>query len=78
MPESEKNIDVKYKKVANILNKAGVFPFPISESVMSILKFTIKEEHLDFLMAFRRKISQTLPQPRIEPEQHENRRTLQI
>jgi len=55
-------LDAKYRKVANVLNKAGEFPYPVSDTVIKILKRNIKPENLDFIMAFRRKISQTLDQ----------------
>lgn len=54
------NIDVKYKKVAGVLNKSGAFPYPINDTVVNILKQTIKEDELDFIMAFKRKVSQTM------------------
>ena len=53
-------IDEKYRKIGDILNKAG--PFILSESVIEILKKSISEEDLDFLLAFKRKISQTMEQ----------------
>ncbi|MCP4760385.1 MAG: hypothetical protein GY870_01305 [archaeon] len=58
----QEDIDRKYKKVIGVLNKAGQFPIPVSDTTVSILKFTIKEEDLKFIMAFRRKISQTMPE----------------
>jgi len=62
MSDVKENIDLKYRKVANVLNKAGEFPFPVSDTLLNILKINIKEEHLDFIMAFRRNISQTMEQ----------------
>ena len=56
------DIDKKYAKVVNVLNKAGQFPIPASDTTISILKLTIKEEDLDFIMAFKRKVSQTMEQ----------------
>ncbi len=56
------DIDKKYVKVISVLNKAGQFPIPASETTISILKHTIKEEDLDFIMAFKRKISMTMEQ----------------
>lgn len=55
-------LDAKYRKIANVLNKAGEFPFPVSDTVVKILKRNIKPENLDFIMVFKRKISQTLDQ----------------
>jgi len=53
-------IDIKYKKVGDILNKAG--PYILSDNVIKILKYSISEDNLDFLMAFKRNISQTMEQ----------------
>jgi len=56
------NIDKKYKKVIGVLNKAGQFPIPVSDTTVAILKHTIKEEDLDFVMLFKRNISMTMEQ----------------
>jgi NAD-dependent dihydropyrimidine dehydrogenase PreA subunit len=53
-------IDAKYEKVGNILNKAG--PYILTNNVIEILKYSISEDNLDFLMAFKRNISQTMEQ----------------
>ncbi|MHA1472369.1 MAG: ATP-binding protein [Promethearchaeota archaeon] len=53
-------IDAKYKKIGNILNKAG--PYILSDNVIKILKYSIPEDNLDFLMAFKKNISQTMEQ----------------
>jgi len=58
----ELKLNAKYRKVGNILNKAGEFPFPVSDTVVKILKRNIKPEHLDFLMVFKQGISQTMKQ----------------
>ncbi len=56
-------IDDKYKKVAKILNSVpGGFPYPISDTLLGILKHAIAEENLDFMMAFRKNISQSMEQ----------------
>ncbi|TFF89643.1 MAG: 4Fe-4S dicluster domain-containing protein [Promethearchaeota archaeon] len=56
-------IDTKYKKVANILNRVpGGFPYPISDTLLSILKHAIAEENLEFMMAFKKSISQSMDQ----------------
>ena len=49
---TEKDTDIKYRKAANILNKAGQFPYPVSDTMIAILKHTITDENLDFIMAF--------------------------
>ena len=56
------DIDVKYKQVANILNKAGGFPYPITNTMLDILKLNIEENNLDLVMAFKKNISQTMEQ----------------
>ena len=53
-------IDAKYKQIGNILNKAG--PYILNDSVIEILKYSISEDNLDFLMAFKKNISQTMEQ----------------
>ncbi|MFX1418730.1 MAG: 4Fe-4S binding protein [Promethearchaeota archaeon] len=55
-------IEKRYQVVANILNKAGGFSYPITKTMIDILKFNIKEENLDLVMAFKNNISQTLEQ----------------
>ncbi|MHA1689940.1 MAG: 4Fe-4S binding protein [Promethearchaeota archaeon] len=52
----------KYKKVARVIINAGRFPFPINDTLLEILQMTINEDDLDFILAFRRKISQTMDQ----------------
>ncbi|MFX1497724.1 MAG: 4Fe-4S binding protein [Promethearchaeota archaeon] len=54
--------DEKYRKAARVIVKAGAFPFPINETLISILKMVIEEEDLDFIMAFKRKKSMTTTQ----------------
>ena len=53
-------IDAKYKQIGNILNKAG--PYILTDSVIEILKYSISEDNLDFLVAFKKNISQTMEQ----------------
>lgn len=52
----------KYKKAARVIVKAGVFPFPINDTMLKILKKLITEEDLDLVLAFKRKTSQTIEQ----------------
>jgi Pyruvate/2-oxoacid:ferredoxin oxidoreductase delta subunit len=52
----------EYQKALKILFKAGGFKYPFSEAIHEILKITIKDENLDFIMAFEDKISQTMEQ----------------
>ncbi|TKJ18564.1 MAG: hypothetical protein CEE43_17640 [Promethearchaeota archaeon Loki_b32] len=52
----------KYKKAARTIVKAGIFPFPINNTMMELLKLLIDEEQLNFIMAFTKKPSQTMEQ----------------
>ncbi|MHA1884537.1 MAG: ATP-binding protein [Promethearchaeota archaeon] len=54
--------EADYQKALKILFKAGGFQFPFSETIHEILKRTIKDENLDFVMAFEEKTSQTMEQ----------------
>ena len=54
--------EADYKKAANILSKAGGFPRPFSNTLHNILKYTIKDENLELVMAFENNISQTMEQ----------------
>lgn len=56
------DIDAEYRKAANILNKAGGFPYPIKNTILDILKLNINEQNLDLVMAFKKNISQTMDQ----------------
>jgi len=56
------NVDKKYRKIAAVLNKAGAFPYPVSDTMLDILKFSISEDDADFVLAFKKKISQTMEQ----------------
>ncbi|MFX0043948.1 MAG: ATP-binding protein [Candidatus Hodarchaeota archaeon] len=59
---NDKSLDMKYRKAADIINKAGQFPYPITDTLIDILKYNIREEDLDFIMAFEQNISQTMEQ----------------
>jgi len=52
--------DLKYKKAAQVISSAGGTPIPVSDTLIKILKHAVSEDDLDFIMAFRRKRSQTL------------------
>jgi len=54
--------EADYKKAVNVLYKAGGFPYPFSETIHEILKITIKDDNLDFVMAFQNQTSQTMEQ----------------
>ena len=57
-----KTIDERYKKAVQVINKAGGTPVPVSDNTIAILKHIVEEEHLDFIMAFKGKRSQTIDQ----------------
>jgi len=63
--------DERYRKAARIIVKAGVFPFPINDTLLEILKSVIDEDDLDFIMAFRRKTSQTMDEIKKRSEMSE-------
>jgi NAD-dependent dihydropyrimidine dehydrogenase PreA subunit/predicted transcriptional regulator len=53
----------KYKRAAQIINGAGGTPFPISDTLITILKHIVPdEEDLAFIKFFKRKTSQTMEQ----------------
>jgi len=54
--------EAEYKKALNILFKAGGFHYQFSDTLHNILKYTIKDENLDIIMAFENNISQTMDQ----------------
>ncbi|MFW9902126.1 MAG: ATP-binding protein [Candidatus Thorarchaeota archaeon] len=51
-----------YKQAVRVIVKAGMFPFPITDTMIEILKLLITEEELELIMAFKRKSSQTMDQ----------------
>ncbi|MFX1492984.1 MAG: 4Fe-4S binding protein [Promethearchaeota archaeon] len=55
----------KYRKAARVIVKAGFLPFPVNDTMIELLKILLDEEDLDFIMAFRRKPSQTLEELKI-------------
>ena len=61
MTESvDQKIDLKYKKAAQVINSAGGTPIRITDTLIAIVKHVVSEDYLDFIMAFKRKRSQTL------------------
>ncbi len=54
--------DKRYKKAVQIINKAGGTPVPVTDNTIAILKHIVEEEHLDFIMGFKNKRSQTVEQ----------------
>ncbi|MHA2400759.1 MAG: 4Fe-4S binding protein [Promethearchaeota archaeon] len=55
-------IDEKYRNAVNVINSAGGSPVPVTDNTVAILKYIVEEEHLDFIMAFKGKRSQTMDQ----------------
>jgi len=55
-------IDERYKSAVQVINSAGGTPVPVTDNTITILKHIVEEEHLDFIMAFKGKRSQTMEQ----------------
>ncbi len=55
-------IDERYKNAVQVINSAGGSPVPVTDNTIAILKYIVEEEHLDFIMAFKAKRSQTIEQ----------------
>ncbi len=56
------SVEKKYKNAAQIINNAGGTPLTVTDTLIEILKHLVKEDHLDFVLAFKRKKSQTMEQ----------------
>jgi len=50
---AEDPVTAKYRSAANSIIKAGPIPFPVSDTVIEILKAQLDEEDLEFIRAFR-------------------------
>ncbi|MHA1670512.1 MAG: ATP-binding protein [Promethearchaeota archaeon] len=55
-------IEKKYKKAAQVINNAGGSPYPITDTLIKILKHLVDDEYLDFIIAFKKSRSQTMEQ----------------
>ena len=62
----------QYRNAARTIVKAGSFPFPISNTMIELLKLLIDEEQLAFISAFRRKTSLTMEQLKRSSKMSEN------
>lgn len=62
----------EYRKAARTIVKAGIFPFPISNTMIELLKLLIDEKQLNFIMAFRRKPVQTMEQLKLSSKMSED------
>lgn len=57
------SLDRKFKKAAGVVCKQGMFPFPLSETAISIIRHVVtKEAELDLICAFKEVSSQTMDQ----------------
>ncbi len=57
------SLDEKLKKATGVICKQGMFPFPLSETAISIVKHVVAEEaELDMICAFKDVPSQTMDQ----------------
>jgi len=57
------SLDEKLKKATGVVCKQGMFPFPLSETAISIVKHVVAEEaELDLICAFKDVSSQTMDQ----------------
>ncbi|MFX1499172.1 MAG: ATP-binding protein [Promethearchaeota archaeon] len=56
------NIDEKYRSAAEIINRAGEFAYPITDTLIEILKYNIDEENIDLIFGFTNQVSQTIEQ----------------
>jgi ferredoxin len=59
---SEKALEEKYRAAAAVVCRQGMFPFPVNDTTLSIMKHVIEDEEdeLDLICAFSQKASQTL------------------
>ena len=57
----DRSLDKKYESAAQLICNQGLVPFPVNDTVRSILQIVIEdnEEELDFISAFGEKTSQT-------------------
>jgi hypothetical protein len=56
-------LEDKFKKATGVVCKQGMFPFPLSETAISIIKHVVaQEEDLDLICAFENASSQTMDQ----------------
>ena len=56
------SLQEKYKSAAEVVCKQGMFPFPVNDTTISIMKHVVEDnaDELDFICAFNQKSSQTL------------------
>ena len=59
---AENSLEEKYRSAAGVVCRQGMFPFPVNDTTLAILKHVIQddEDELDLICAFGKKVSQTL------------------
>jgi len=59
---SDKPLEEKYRSAAEVVCRQGMFPFPLNETTLEIMREVVEDEEaeLDLICAFGRKASQTL------------------
>jgi Na+-translocating ferredoxin:NAD+ oxidoreductase RNF subunit RnfB len=64
------SLEEKYKSAAGVVCKQGMFPFPVNDTTISIIKQVVEEnpDELDFICAFNQKSSQTIEELRSSSE----------
>ena len=64
------SLEEKYKSAAGVVCKQGMFPFPVNDTTISIMKHVVEDnpDELDFICAFNQKSSQTLEELRSSSE----------
>nr|MDO8117524.1 4Fe-4S binding protein [Candidatus Sigynarchaeota archaeon] len=63
MAETEEDSQKAWTKAANTIIKAGVLPFPVTDTLMQILKYYLNDQEVSFIAkAFKLKPSQTMEQ----------------
>ncbi|MFW9880787.1 MAG: hypothetical protein ACFFG0_47605, partial [Candidatus Thorarchaeota archaeon] len=55
-------INEKYRNAVQVINSAGGTPVPVTDNTVAILKYIVEEKHLDFILAFKGRRSQTMEQ----------------
>jgi len=64
------SLEEKFKSAAGVVCKQGMFPFPVNDTTISIMKLAVEDnaDELDFICAFNQKSSQTLEELRSSSE----------
>ncbi|MFX1277890.1 MAG: 4Fe-4S binding protein [Promethearchaeota archaeon] len=55
-------IDEKYRNAVQVISSAGGSPVPATDTTIAILKYIVDEKHVDFILAFKGRRSQTMEQ----------------